>query len=185
MGVYYVEVGAGYLPANVIYDRAGSSIAETQEGDFDWPSILNGAKWLHVSGITPALSEAAAQATLVAVRCAGSLGVKVSCDSNYRSALWNYGASPPSVMKELVNGVDVLIAGADDFREMLEISDTVHDSSSYAEQFERLSARAMETYPNLELVAGTLREMCAPPAAMDGLAVCDPAQNSDAQGITT
>lgn len=158
-GVYYVEVGAGYLPASVVYDRAGSALAETREGDFDWPSILNGAKWLHVSGITPALSEAAAQATLEALRCAGSLGVKVSCDANYRRALWNYGASPASVMKELVKGVDVLIAGADDFREMLEISDSVDDSSSYAEQFERLSARAMEAYPNLKLVAGTLRDV--------------------------
>ena len=159
MGVYYVEVGAGYLPAKVVYDRAGSAIAETGDGDFDWPSILDGAKWLHVSGITPALSEAAAQATVSAVRCASSLGVRVSCDANYRSALWNYGASPPSVMKELVKGVDVLIAGADDFREMLEISESEDASSGYAEQFERLSARAMEAYQNLELVAGTLRDV--------------------------
>lgn len=159
MGVYFVEVGAGYLPASVVYDRAGSAISETQERDFDWSEILTGAKWLHISGITPALSEAAAQATLVAVRCAGSLGIKVSCDANYRSALWNYGASPPSVMKELVKGVDVLIAGADDFREMLEISDGGDSSSAYTEQFERLSARAMETYPNLELVVGTLRDV--------------------------
>lgn len=159
MGVYYVEVGAGYLPANVVYDRVGSALAETREGDFDWPNILWEAKWLHISGITPALSRAAAQATLSAVRAASALGVKVSCDANYRSALWNYGASPPSVMKELVKGVDVLIAGADDFREMLEISDSGDGSSAYAEQFERLSARAMEVYPNLKLIAGTLRDV--------------------------
>ena len=159
MGVYYVETGAGYLGAKVVYDRAGSALAETREGDFDWPNILDGAKWLHVSGITPALSVAAAQATLAAVRCANKLGVKVSCDANYRSALWNYGDSPASVMKELVQGVDVLVAGADDFREMLEITESAQASSGYVEQFERLSARAMEAYPNLELVAGTLRDV--------------------------
>lgn len=159
MGVYYVEAGAGYLPAKVVYDRAGSALAETREGDFDWPGILHGAKWLHVSGITPALSEAAARATFSAVRCASDRGVKVSCDANYRSALWNYGASPASVMKELVKSVDVLVAGADDFREMLEITDNADSSSAYAEQFERLSARAMDIYPNLELVAGTLRDV--------------------------
>ncbi len=159
LGIYYVETGSGYLATRVTYDRTGSALATVRPGDLDWPTILAGAKWLHVTGITPALSRAAADATLAAVACARKLGIRVSCDANYRSKLWNYGASPASVMKEVVTGVDVLIAGADDFREMFEIVAPRPVEGDYATLFETLSAAAMATYPNLDLVAGTCRDV--------------------------
>ncbi|MDX1562808.1 MAG: PfkB family carbohydrate kinase, partial [Gammaproteobacteria bacterium] len=74
VGLYYLEAGAGPRPANVIYDRAGSSIAEAQSGDFDWPAIFEGAEWFHVTGITPALSESAAASSLEAVAAAKRAG---------------------------------------------------------------------------------------------------------------
>ena len=159
LGIYYVETGSGYLGTRVTYDRTGSALATLQPGDLDWPAILDGARWLHVTGITPALSEAAADATRAAVACAVSLGVKVSCDANYRSKLWNYGVTPASVMKELVRHVDVLVAGADDFRVMFDIVAKPPAAGDYGAVFELLSGEAMAAYPNLSLVAGTWRDV--------------------------
>lgn len=159
LGVFYVETGSGYLGTRVTYDRTGSALATTEPGDFDWPTILAAAGWLHITGITPALSEAAAAATRAAVACARDLGITVSCDANYRSKLWNYGASPSSVMREIVTGVDVLVAGADDFREMFDIVAAAPGAGDYGAVFETLSAAAMAAYPNLSMVAGTWREV--------------------------
>lgn len=159
MGIYFVETGSGYLGTKVTYDRTGSALATVQPGDLDWPAILAGARWLHISGITPALSEAAADATRAALECAGKLDVRVSCDANYRSKLWNYGASPASVMKEIVRDVDVLVAGADDFREMFGIVAEPPAGGDYGTLFETLSAEAMAAWPNLSLVAGTWRDV--------------------------
>ncbi len=159
MGIYFVETGSGYLGTKVTYDRTGSALATVQPGDLDWPAILAGARWLHITGITPALSAAAADATRAAVACARKLDVRVSCDANYRSKLWNYGASPSSVMKEIVSDVDVLVAGADDFREMFDIVTEPAAGDDYGAVFETLSAEAMAAWPNLSLVAGTWRDV--------------------------
>ena len=159
LGIYYVETGSGYLATRVTYDRTGSALATVQPDDLDWPAILADARWLHITGITPALSRAAAEATRAAVACAGALGVTVSCDANYRSKLWNYGASPAAVMQEIVSGVDVLIGGADDFREMLGIVASPSVAGDYGTLFETLSAQAMTAYPNLRMVAGTWRDV--------------------------
>ena len=67
VGIYFLEVGANQRPSKVVYDRAGSSICNAQPGDFDWPAIFNGARWFHITGITPALSESAAELSLEAV----------------------------------------------------------------------------------------------------------------------
>ena len=159
MGIYYVETGSGYLGTKVTYDRTGSALATVQPGDLDWSAILAGARWLHITGITPALSAAAADATTAAVECARALDVRVSCDANYRSKLWNYGPSPSSVMKDIVKGVDVLVAGADDFREMFDIVAEPPAAGDYGAVFETLSAAAMAANPNLSLVAGTWRDV--------------------------
>ena len=158
LGIYFVETGSGYLGTRVTYDRTGSALATVQPGDLDWPAVLAGAGWLHITGITPALSAAAAAATRAAVENARALGITVSCDANYRSKLWNYGASPASVMQEIVTGVDVLVAGADDFREMFGIVAAQPVAGDYGNLYEILSAAAMAAYPNLELVAGTWRD---------------------------
>jgi len=113
-GIYYLETGSNARPSNVIYDRAGSSICDAQPGDFDWEDIFTDAKWFHFTGITPALSESAAELTLEAVKAAKAKGVKVSCDFNYRGKLWKYGKTAPEVMRELVKYVDVGIANGED-----------------------------------------------------------------------
>ena len=86
---------------------------------FNWPRILDGATWFHVTGITPALSAPAAAATLAAVTAAQQAGITVSCDYNYRKNLWKYGRSAPEVMTEIVRRVDVGIANEEDCQRAL------------------------------------------------------------------
>ena len=169
LGIYYLETGANQRPSKVIYDRAGSSLCETKPGDFDWKTILADAKWLHVTGITPALGADVADAAMEAVSVAKQIGVTVSCDFNYRAKLWQYGKSAPEVMGELVKFVDVGIANEEDCQKALGIgveeaatdadTDTdIRDGRLAAEKYRVLSEKVLAAYPNLSLLAITLRE---------------------------
>lgn len=160
VGIYYLETGANQRPSKVVYDRAGSSICEAQPGDFDWQTVFAGAKWLHITGITPALSESAAALSLEAVRVAMENGVTVSCDFNFRGKLWKYGKSAPEVMSELVKYVDVGIANEEDCQKSLGITVDVDVESGAldAAKYEALSAKVLEQYPDMSVIAITLRE---------------------------
>lgn len=87
MGVYFLEGGANQRASNVVYDRANSAIASAPADSFDWDAIFDGAGWFHITGITPALSEAAAALALTAVQAAQSRHITVSCDYNFRKKL--------------------------------------------------------------------------------------------------
>ncbi len=91
VGIYFLETGAVARPSKVVYDRANSSIATVRPGMIDWNKVFEGADWFHWTGITPALSQGAADVCLEAVRAANALGVTVSCDLNFRKNLWKYG----------------------------------------------------------------------------------------------
>ena len=161
IGIYFLEAGANQRPSNVVYDRAESSIASANPADFDWPAILKGAKWMHITGITPALSESAAELSLAAVKAAQASGVTVSCDFNFRGKLWKYGKSAPEVMRELVKYVDVGIANEEDCQKSLGIGvDEVHVESGELDpkRYEKLTKKVMEEFPNLSVLAVTLRE---------------------------
>jgi 2-dehydro-3-deoxygluconokinase len=113
VGVYYCEKGASQRASKVIYDRAGSSIAEAKPGEFDWDAILAGAGWFHFTGITPALSEGCAALCLEACRAAQSRGIPVSCDLNYRKNLWSREQASRT-MERLMPHVTLLIANEED-----------------------------------------------------------------------
>ena len=172
VGIYFLETGANQRPSKVIYDRAGSSICEAKPGDFDWKKIFAGAKWLHITGITPALSESAAALSLEAVQAAKKHGLTVSCDFNYRGKLWKYGKTAPEVMTELVKYVDVGIANEEDCQKSLGISVDVDVESGELDtaKYEALSARMMEVFPNLTHMAITLRESRS--ADINGWSAC-------------
>ena len=162
LGIYYLETGAVQRPSKVIYDRAGSAIAEAKAGDIDWEKVFEGATWFHLTGITPAISQGAADQSLEAVKAAKKLGVHVSCDLNYRKNLWKYGKRADEVMTELVQYVDTVIANEEDFQKSLGLS---AESSSAAEEgqidvelYKKIAAGAMAKYPNIKRVAITLRE---------------------------
>ncbi len=160
VGIYYLETGANQRPSKVVYDRANSSIATCKPGDFNWDEIFAGAKWLHITGITPALSQDAADLSMECVKQAKAAGVTVSCDFNYRGKLWNYGKTAPEVMKELVTYVDVGIANEEDCQKSLGVTvDVAVESGELdAKKYELLSAKMLELYPNMESIAITLRE---------------------------
>ena len=156
-----MEPGANQRPSKVIYDRDGSSIALAKPGDIDWTKTFEGAGWFHITGITPALSQSAADIALESVRRAYEAGLKVSCDLNYRKNLWKYGKKPSEVMAELFKFVHVGIANEEDCQMALgiEAEADVHAGKLLdREQYRKLTETVLAGYPNLELIAITLRE---------------------------
>src|SRR5690606_39150253 len=88
MGLYFLTTGAGHRPSEVVYDRADSAFANATGASYDWPVLLQGAQWLHLSGVSPALGQEVAETTLAAARAAVTMGIKVSFDGNFRPKLW-------------------------------------------------------------------------------------------------
>ena len=160
VGIYYAEAGACMRPSKVVYDRAHSSISEVKAGDFDWETILKGAKWFHTTGITPALAAGTADVTLEAVKAAKKLGVKVSCDLNYRKKLWKWGKTPKEVMSEISKYVDVLIANEEDCQKCLGIELDVDVTSGKLDvsKYKVLAQKIMAQFPNVSALAVSLRE---------------------------
>jgi 2-dehydro-3-deoxygluconokinase len=160
MGLYYLERGANQRPSKVTYDRDHSSIALAVPGDIDWPSVLEGGTWLHLSGITPAISQTAAQLCMEAARTARRMGLTVSCDLNYRKNLWKYGKTAPEVMRELMNFVDVGIANEEDCQKSLGVSADVDVESGRLEaaSYQGLAERVLAEFPTVTRLAITLRE---------------------------
>ena len=154
--------GAVQRPSKVIYDRAGSAICEAKPGDIDWKKAFEGATWFHLTGITPAISQGAADLSLEAVKAAKAMGLHVSCDLNYRKNLWKYGRPLTKVMTELVKYVDTVIANEEDFQKSLllkaESAHSVEEGELNIEQYKAIARLAMDAYPNIQRVAITLRE---------------------------
>lgn len=129
VGIYFLEKGASQRPSKVIYDRAGSSIATAQKEDFDWDKIFAGAEWFHFTGITPAISDDAAEICLLACKAAKANGLTVSCDLNYRKNLWSKEKAG-NVMAGLMEYVDVCIANEEDSSDVFGIKADNSDISS-------------------------------------------------------
>jgi 2-dehydro-3-deoxygluconokinase len=167
-GIYFLEAGADQRASLVVYDRAGSAAAAMKSGDFDWPAIMAGADWFHVTGITPALSRSASDAAIEAATAAKSAGAKVSVDLNFRKKLWNYGVKAPEIMGRLAALADVLVANEEDLQLGLGITSDVKRTEGRGadpskgrvdpEAYRALAESAKARYPNLEIVAVTLRE---------------------------
>jgi 2-dehydro-3-deoxygluconokinase len=160
LGIYFAERGANQRASKVIYDREGSGLSEAGSAEFDWPEIMKGAAWFHVTGITPALSAAAAEITLRALKTARSGKLKTSVDLNFRAKLWNYGKSAPEVMREIVKYADLVIGNEEDCQKALGIDAKVDVASGRLsrEVYEELTGQVLRQFPNLDRVALTLRE---------------------------
>jgi len=156
-GLYFAELGAAPRASNVLYDRAGSAISKVATGAIDWQSVFNGARWFHVSGITPALSESAAKVTAESLVAAKKAGLAVSYDLNYRSKLWS-AEKARAVQEPLMEHVDVLITTEEDTRVVFGIGEA-HDSYEHlsAEPYDEV-ARALQKRFEFQAVAVTLRE---------------------------
>jgi 2-dehydro-3-deoxygluconokinase len=160
LGIYFLEMGAMQRGSKVIYDRAGSALAEIAPGMIDWRAVFADADWFHWTGITPAISAGAAAACLEAVQTAHEMGVTVSCDLNYRKNLWKWGQQPADVMPELVSYTDVAIGNEEDAAKVFGIHAPDADvtagkvaADTYRYVCEQLNAR----FSNLTTIAITLR----------------------------
>ncbi len=171
-GIYFVEPGANQRPSKVVYDRDQSAIALAKPGDIDWAKCFDGAGWFHITGITPALSQSAADLAIESVRKAREAGLKVSCDLNYRKNLWKYGKKASEVMSELFQYVHVGIANEEDCQMALGIQaeSDVHSGKLDREQYRKLTDTVLSKYPNLESIAITLRESHS--ASHNGWSAC-------------
>lgn len=159
VGIYFLEKGASQRPSKVIYDRKYSSISQAQFDDFNWISIFKDTDWFHFTGITPALSDDLALITLDALRTAKRMGVKVSCDLNYRTKLWSTKRAN-EVMTEFMQYVDVLIANEEDAENVFGIKSDLTNVSSgelNREGYVDVAKQLKEKF-KFEKVAITLRE---------------------------
>jgi len=171
-GVYYVEAGANQLPSKVLYDRSDSAIALSKPGDIDWDVALAEIDWFHITGITPAISESAMELSLESVKEAKLRGITVSCDLNFRNNLWKYGKTAPEVMTVLANYVDVAIANEEDVQKSLGITMDVEVEHGDLDRtkYKALSDEVLARYPNMRMIAITLRESKS--ADSNGWAAC-------------
>ncbi len=158
VGIYYCETGASMRPSKVIYDRAGSSIAEAEPEDFDFDAIMEGADWFHWSGITPAISDKAAEITRLACEAAKRHGVTVSVDLNFRKKLWT-SEKAQSIMRPLMQYVDVCIGNEEDAELCLGFKPEadVEGGETNAEGYKGIF-RAMAAEFSFKYVVSTLRE---------------------------
>ena len=158
VGLYYAETGAAMRPSKVIYDRAHSAIAEADPADFDFDAIMEGADWFHWSGITPAISDKAAELTRLACEAARRHGVTVSVDLNFRKKLWT-SAKAISVMRPLMKYVDVCIGNEEDAELCLGFKPDadVEGGSTDAAGYEGIFRQMREEF-GFKYVVSTLRE---------------------------
>ena len=158
VGLYYAETGASMRPSKVIYDRAHSAIAEADASEFDFDAIMEGAQWFHWSGITPAISDKAAEITKKACEAAKRHGVMVSVDLNFRKKLWT-SEKAISIMRPLMQYVDVCIGNEEDallclgFKPDADVEGGKTDAAGYHKIFEQMAATFGFKY-----VVSTLRE---------------------------
>lgn len=162
VGIYFLETGAVARSSKVVYDRANSAIAEIEPGMINWREVLKDAQWFHWTGITPALSQSAADVCLEAIRVANEMGVTVSCDLNYRKNLWKYGKTAAEVMPALVEGCDIILGNEEDAEKVFGIKpegfDVSHTGGEVdAKEFESVCTQLMARFPRAKKVIITLR----------------------------
>ena len=155
MGLYFLTAGAGHRPSEVLYDRADSAFALAPPDLVDWDVALADYSWLHVSGISPAVSATAAESSLRAVRAARARGVSVSFDCNYRSKLWErWHGSAKTILADLVNEADLLFA---EQRDIGLILGRDYERLPADRRFEKAAEEALEAFPRLQRIATTVR----------------------------
>ncbi|MEQ9007565.1 MAG: sugar kinase [Ekhidna sp.] len=157
LGLYFLEQGAAIRGSKVIYDRGGSSFALLKKDSINWKEILKDSSWFHISGISPAVSQSAADVSIEATRIAKEMGLKVSVDLNFRNQLWKYGKAPKEVMPEIVKHSDVLLGDPASINTMLGTSIPTMDYYASANDLLPSYEILQEVFPNLEHIAMTLR----------------------------
>ncbi|ADB37108.1 sugar kinase [Spirosoma linguale] len=148
LGLYFLETGAGSRASQIIYDRVDSAFARIGADTVDWETVLSGASWFHWTGITPALSQGAADCLLAGIQTANRLGVPVSADIVYRSNLWQYGKTPQEIMPALTQGCTLVLGSKSLFSDLYGVVGSTFQESGRA---------LMERFPNVRYITDTKR----------------------------
>ena len=162
LGIYFLETGAVSRGSKVVYDRAHSAIAEIESGMINWDSVFDGVEWFHWTGITPAISQGAADVCLEAVKAASAKGITISTDLNYRAKLWNYGGDREAIMTELTSYCDVILGNEEDAEKHFGIHPEgldvhKHGHELKAASFKSVCEQMMNKFPRAKKVITTLR----------------------------
>ena len=162
VGIYYLETGAVARASKVVYDRAHSAVADIKPGMVNWKEVFKDAQWFHWTGITPAISQGAADACLEAIKVANEMGVTVSTDLNFRKNLWQYGKTAQEVMPALVEGCDVILGNEEDAEKVFGIKpegfEVEHTGGEVdAAEFESVCEQMKKRFPRAKKVIITLR----------------------------
>ena len=161
LGIYFLEIGAVSRGSKVVYDRAHSAISTIQPGMIDWENVFKDAHWFHWTGITPAISQSAADACLEAIQVASRMGLTVSTDLNYRKNLWKYGKSSAEVMPDLVAGCDIILGNEEDAEKHFDIHpenvDVTKGDTIDAKAYISVGKQLMKRFPRCQKVIVTLR----------------------------
>jgi 2-dehydro-3-deoxygluconokinase len=161
LGIYFLETGAAQRPSRVVYDRAGSGLATVKPGMIPWAEAFRGAGWFHWTGITPAVSEAAAETLAEGIAAARAAGVTVSTDLNYRGKLWKWGKTAGQAMGELLAGSDVAIGNEEDAEKVFGIGAPQADVPAGkidAQGYRAVGEQLARRFPRLRRIAFTLRK---------------------------
>ncbi|HOX82893.1 MAG TPA: sugar kinase [Chryseolinea sp.] len=149
IGIYFLENGAMQRASKIIYDRFDSAFAHIKPGMVDWDIVMKGVSWFHWTGITPAISQGAADVCMEAIVAARKHGATISGDINYRRNLWQYGKSARDVMPALIELTDKIVGGVTDFENCLGITGDTYESAC---------KKVMKALPNIKAIASTHRE---------------------------
>lgn len=148
LGLYFLETGAGSRASQIIYDRVDSAFSRIRPDDVDWATVLAGASWFHWTGITPALSQGAADCLLAGIQTASKLGIPVSSDIVYRSNLWQYGRTPQEIMPALTEGCTLVLGSKSLFSDLYGVVGSTFQESGRA---------LMKRFPSIRYVTDTKR----------------------------
>ncbi len=160
IGIYYLESGAVSRGSKVIYDRAHSAFDTIKKGMIDWDKALDGATWFHWTGITPSISQSAAEVCKEALEAASKKGITISTDLNYRKKLWKWGKTAGEVMEDLVKYCDVILGNEEDAEMVFGIKpEGVDVTAGHVEgaAYESVGRQLMEKFPKAKKVIITLR----------------------------
>lgn len=161
LGIYFLETGAVNRGSKVIYDRAHSAMSTIRPGMIDWHQVFAGAGWFHWTGITPAISQGAADVCKEAIEVANNLGITVSTDLNYRAKLWKYGKEPGQVMPDLVSGCDIILGNEEDAEKHFGIHpesvDVTRGGTVDSQAYRSVCEQLMSRFPKAQKIITTLR----------------------------
>lgn len=160
IGIYFLETGAVSRASKVVYDRANSSLASIKKGTIDWDKALDGASWFHWTGITPSVSQGAAEVCQEACEVAAKKGITISTDLNYRAKLWKWGKKAGEVMEDLVKHCDVILGNEEDAEMVFGIKPEGVDVTAghvSGAAYESVGRQLMARFPKARKVIITLR----------------------------